>query len=72
MTKQEKKELTAAIAKFAKSDPDGFASALINTIDTYSETVLDENEFPRSEYGRFSQATREEWALGFVLAHRND
>ncbi len=52
------------VAAFAAADPAGFASALINTIDTHSDPAAGMDGAP--------QADREAWALAFLASHRND
>ena len=59
-----KRETAAALREFIRNDPQGFVSALINTIDTHAE-------LPAEERGGRFQEGREDWALDFLLAHDN-
>ena len=59
-----KRRTFEALIEYLDRDPKGFASALINTIDTHAEE-------PTDETGGRMQDTREEWALEFLLRHDN-
>lgn len=52
----------ASLVDFARNDPRGFCSALINTIDTHAELPVDET-------GGRMQQPREQWAVEFLLLH---
>ena len=58
------------LARFLLKDPDGFTSALINTIDTHQENMVNK-EGVYSENWNPTNRVRQNWAIGFLLSHDN-